>query len=100
MPDKVSKEALEKGLISKKQYNNLNTTLLTAIATKKLKENKNDQAGNGSKSKKLTKAQENKLKQHSIHHSKKHVNIMKKEMLDGKTFTQAHKNAKKLENKK
>lgn len=39
MPDKVSKEALEKGLITKKQYNNLNTTLLTAIATKKLKEN-------------------------------------------------------------
>ena len=94
MPDKISKEALDKGLISKKQYNNLNTTLLTAIATKKLKENKNDNT------KKLTKAQENKLKQHSIHHSKKHVNIMKKEMLDGKTFTQAHKNAKKLENKK
>ena len=40
MPDKVSKEALDKGLITKKQYNNLNSTLLTAISTKKLKDHK------------------------------------------------------------
>lgn len=91
MPDKVSKEALDKGLISKKQYNNLNSTLLTAISTKKLKENKNAKPTK----QKLTKPQENKLKEHSNHHSKKHINLMKKEMLDGKTFTQAHNKAKK-----
>jgi|TARA_R100000455_G_C6254912_1_gene110920 hypothetical protein len=94
MPDKISKEALDKGLITKKQYNNLNDTLLTAISKKKLAEH-----NKSNKPKKLTKRQENKLKEHSEHHSKKHINMMKKEMLEGKTFTQAHNNAKKLEKK-
>lgn len=93
MPDKVSKEALDKGLITKKQYNNLNDTLLTAISKKKLAEH-NKSVGRSS-TKKLTKAQENKLKEHSNHHSKKHINMMKKEMLEGKTFTQAHNKAQK-----
>lgn len=46
MPDKVSKEALDKGLITKKQYNNLNDTLLIAISKKKLAEHK---SGTGTK---------------------------------------------------
>lgn len=36
MPSEVSKKALDKGLITKKQYNNLNPGLLDAIAKKKL----------------------------------------------------------------
>ena len=36
------------------------------------------------------------MKRHSKHHSKKHMNMMRKEMLAGKTFGQAHKKAKKL----
>ena len=41
--------------------------------------------------KKLTQSQKTTLKKHSKHHSKKHMNEMKK----GKTFGQAHKTAMK-----
>tara|TARA_Y100001938_G_scaffold150509_1_gene241768 strand:+ start:764 stop:958 length:195 start_codon:yes stop_codon:yes gene_type:complete len=33
---------------------------------------------------------EEKLKEHSKHHTKKHIEMMKKLMKEGKTFTQAH----------
>lgn len=45
--------------------------------------------------KKLTKKQELTLKKHSVHHSKKHMAMMKKEMRAGKSFTAAHKKAQK-----
>ena len=41
--------------------------------------------------KSLTKRQEETMKKHSKHHSRKHMNFMRKEMLKGKTFSQAHK---------
>ena len=41
----------------------------------------------------LTKKQVNTLKKHSQHHTKKHMNFMKKEMEKGSTFTKAHKAA-------
>tara|TARA_R100001510_G_C7570594_1_gene147143 strand:- start:129 stop:428 length:300 start_codon:yes stop_codon:yes gene_type:complete len=41
--------------------------------------------------KSLTKRQEETMKKHSKHHSRKHMNFMRKEMLKGKTFGQAHK---------
>jgi len=40
--------------------------------------------------KKLTKRQEDTLKRHKEHHTKRHMDTMRKEMLSGKTFTQAH----------
>tara|TARA_Y100001951_G_scaffold103576_1_gene112757 strand:- start:1617 stop:1772 length:156 start_codon:yes stop_codon:yes gene_type:complete len=43
--------------------------------------------------KKLTKRQETTLKKHSVHHTKKHMDFMKKEMRKGKTFTIAHRMA-------
>jgi|TARA_R100000426_G_scaffold29538_1_gene24480 hypothetical protein len=43
------------------------------------------------KSKKSTDAE--KLKEASKHHSKKHMDMMKKLMKEGKTFSQAHKMA-------
>tara|TARA_Y100001938_G_scaffold139958_1_gene207504 strand:+ start:2499 stop:2651 length:153 start_codon:yes stop_codon:yes gene_type:complete len=46
--------------------------------------------------KKLTKRQQATLKKHSVHHSKKHMAMMKKEMRMGKSFTFAHKKAKRL----
>jgi hypothetical protein len=39
----------------------------------------------------LTKRQEETMKKHSKHHSRKHMSFMRKEMLKGKTFSQAHK---------
>ena len=45
--------------------------------------------------KKLTKRQQSTMKKHSKHHSKKHMTMMTKAMLDGKTFTEAHKMAQK-----
>ena len=39
----------------------------------------------------LTKRQKTTLKKHSVHHTKKHMNLMKKEMAKGSTFTQSHK---------
>ena len=44
----------------------------------------------------LTDKQKSTLKKHSVHHSKKHMTMMKKEMRAGKSFTAAHKKAKKL----
>ena len=44
---------------------------------------------------KLTKSQQNTMKKHSKHHSKKHMQYMKNSMLRGATFTQAHKRAQK-----
>ena len=42
---------------------------------------------------KLTTRQKNKLKEHSEHHSDKHMEFMKRRMRAGDTFTQAHKKA-------
>ncbi len=39
----------------------------------------------------LKKRQEDAMKRHSEHHSKKHMDLMKKLMKGGKTFTEAHK---------
>jgi len=43
----------------------------------------------------LKKRQEDAMKRHSEHHSKKHMDLMKKLMNEGKTFTEAHKLAMK-----
>ena len=43
----------------------------------------------------LTDRQKETMKKHSVHHTKQHMASMKKSMLDGKTFTQAHKIAMK-----
>jgi|5B_taG_2_1085324.scaffolds.fasta_scaffold362209_2 hypothetical protein len=43
----------------------------------------------------LTKRQEKTLERHSVHHTKKHMNLMRKLMREGKTFTQSHKTAMK-----
>jgi hypothetical protein len=45
--------------------------------------------------KELTAKQKATMKKHSEHHSAKHMAEMKKAMLAGKTFTQAHNIAKK-----
>ena len=42
---------------------------------------------------KLTDRQEKALKKHSVHHTKKHMAMMRKEMLAGSTFSSAHKKA-------
>ena len=42
--------------------------------------------------KELTKRQIKTLKKHSVHHTKKHMSLMEKKMLEGQTFTAAHKN--------
>ena len=47
------------------------------------------------KSKGLTDRQKATMKKHSVHHTTKHMASMKKAMLSGKTFTQAHKIAMK-----
>tara|TARA_B100000965_G_C19418805_1_gene681165 strand:- start:644 stop:796 length:153 start_codon:yes stop_codon:yes gene_type:complete len=46
--------------------------------------------------KKLTDRQKKTLKKHSVHHSKKHMAMMKKEMRAGKSFTAAHKKAQRM----
>ena len=46
--------------------------------------------------KKLTDRQKKTLKKHSVHHSKKHMSLMKKEMRAGKSFTAAHKKAQRM----
>lgn len=46
-------------------------------------------------SKKLTPRQEAAMKKHSVHHTSKHMSAMKKMMLSGSTFTEAHKKAMK-----
>ena len=45
--------------------------------------------------KKLTKRQESAMRRHSQHHTKKHMDFMTKKMMDGSTFSQAHKLAMK-----
>tara|TARA_R110000803_G_scaffold76585_5_gene141275 strand:- start:180 stop:353 length:174 start_codon:yes stop_codon:yes gene_type:complete len=47
------------------------------------------------KSKGLTDRQKAIMKKHSVHHSAKHMSSMKKAMLSGKTFEQAHTIAQK-----
>ena len=45
---------------------------------------------------KLTDKQKKTLKKHSVHHSKKHIAMMKKEMRAGKSFTASHKKAQRI----
>ena len=47
------------------------------------------------KKKALSKRQEATMKRHSKHHTRKHMSYMKRRMLMGDRFTQAHKKAKK-----
>jgi len=44
---------------------------------------------------KLTKNQQNAMKKHSKHHTKKHIQYMTNSIKRGSTFTKAHKNAQK-----
>ena len=41
--------------------------------------------------KKITKRQQDALKRHSIHHTRKHMTEMRKSMRAGKTFTESHR---------
>ena len=41
----------------------------------------------------LTKRQKKAMKEHSVHHSAKHMNFMRKLIKEGSTFTQAHTKA-------
>lgn len=43
----------------------------------------------------LTDRQKKTLKKHSVHHTKKHMDLMIKLMKEGKSFTEAHNVAKK-----
>tara|TARA_R110000851_G_scaffold174501_4_gene320706 strand:- start:1013 stop:1183 length:171 start_codon:yes stop_codon:yes gene_type:complete len=45
--------------------------------------------------KELDKTQKDLMKKHKIHHTKKHLDYMKKKMLEGFCFQQAHELAKK-----
>tara|TARA_R100001163_G_scaffold64276_1_gene58145 strand:- start:62 stop:223 length:162 start_codon:yes stop_codon:yes gene_type:complete len=47
------------------------------------------------KEKKLTERQKSTLKKHSVHHTSKHMTMMRKLMKGGSTFTAAHKEAMK-----
>ena len=47
------------------------------------------------KLKKLTDAQKKKLQDHSKHHTKKHMAMMRMMMMKGKSFADAHAEAKK-----
>mgnify|MGYP003115158002 FL=1 len=47
------------------------------------------------KSKGLTDRQKSTMKKHSVHHTSKHMDLMKNLMLSGKTFEQAHTIAQK-----
>lgn len=44
----------------------------------------------------LTDKQKDMLKKHKVHHTKKHMDFMKKEMMNGSSFTTAHNKAKKM----
>ena len=48
----------------------------------------------GKKSDGRTKRQEDTMKRHSVHHTKKHMDMMRSLMIKGDTFSQAHKKAK------
>ena len=52
-----------------------------------------------SMTKMLTPRQEKTMKEHSVHHTKKHMATMRKEMLAGKSFSKAHKIAMKKDGK-
>ena len=43
----------------------------------------------------LTKTQQNSMKKHSKHHTKKHLQYMTNSIKRGSTFSKAHKNAQK-----
>tara|TARA_Y100001938_G_scaffold143657_1_gene216807 strand:+ start:201 stop:356 length:156 start_codon:yes stop_codon:yes gene_type:complete len=43
----------------------------------------------------LTKRQESTLKKHSVHHTAKHMKLMRRLMKEGKSFSFAHKQAQK-----
>ena len=43
----------------------------------------------------LTKRQQQTMKKHSVHHTKRHMEYMRNSMMRGATFTQAHKRAQK-----
>ena len=45
---------------------------------------------------KLTESQKKRLKEHSKHHTAKHMAMMRKDMKDGKSFYAAHKKAQKI----
>ncbi len=45
---------------------------------------------------KLTEAQMKKLKEHSQHHTPKHMAMMRKDMKAGMSFTKAHNKAQKM----
>jgi len=47
------------------------------------------------KKKELTKRQKDTLKKHSVHHTSKHMAMMRRLMREGSTFTTAHKKAMK-----
>tara|TARA_R100000234_G_C4913894_1_gene141123 strand:- start:364 stop:549 length:186 start_codon:yes stop_codon:yes gene_type:complete len=49
----------------------------------------------GNKKKTLTQRQKDTLKKHSVHHTSKHMAMMRKLMREGATFTTAHKKAMK-----
>ena len=49
---------------------------------------------------KLSEAQKKKLAEHSKHHTKKHMASMRMMMMQGKSFSQAHMEAKKKGNGK
>jgi len=45
--------------------------------------------------KKMSAKQEKTMKRHSKHHTRKHMALMKRLMIQGKTFGQSHKEAQK-----
>ena len=44
---------------------------------------------------KLTKRQQTSMEKHSVHHTAKHLRVMRDMMLKGKTFSESHKEAQK-----
>lgn len=52
--------------------------------------------GKSTTSKKKTSSVSAKLKEHSKHHSKKHMAMMRKDIKGGMSFTKAHNKAKRL----
>lgn len=88
-----------KGL-TEKQKANLPKALQKAIMAKRrgkapAKSDMKEKPPKGANMKKLTPAQEERLKEHANHHSVKHMNMMKKDMRMGMSFTAAHKKAQK-----
>ncbi len=47
------------------------------------------------KTKKLTQRQESTMKKHSKHHTQKHMRMMRAKMMQGMSFTEAHKETQK-----